>query len=264
MTQTRLDRAHSAMGDAPEDDAARLHFYEALADAEMYLLLEREAVDDRAEPRILTLDDGRFALAFDTEERLVDFTRAPAAHVALPGRVLVRLLADEGVGLGLNLGVAPSEALLPADALQWLVQMLDQRPDARTGIPTEIAPPSALPDRLLQALDAKLAGLAGLARAAHLVWVRYKDGRSGHLLAFQGAPARAEQPLAKAVSEAVIFSGVDQATLDVVFLPQDSPLLPRFQAVSLRFDLPEPKEETAQILGPAAPGMDPKRPPRLK
>lgn len=264
MAQTRLDHAHSAMQAAPEDDAARLRFYEALADAELYVALEREPENDRAEPRILTLEEGRFALAFDTEERLAAFSRAPAAHLVLPGRVLARLLADEGLGLGLNLGVAPSEFLLPADAVQWLVRILDQGPDTRTGIPTEIGPPAGLPDRLLQALDAKLAGLAGLARAAHLVAVRYEDGRSGHLLAFQGAPARAEQALAKAVSEAVIFSGVDQAALDVAFLPEDSPLMPRFEAVSLRFDLPEPQEETVQVLAPSAPGMDPKRPPRLK
>jgi len=40
MDETPLDTAHAAMMAAPENDAARLRFYERMADAELYLLLE--------------------------------------------------------------------------------------------------------------------------------------------------------------------------------------------------------------------------------
>ncbi len=42
---TPLDTAHAAMEAAPADDAARLRFYERLADSEMFLLLSEEVPD---------------------------------------------------------------------------------------------------------------------------------------------------------------------------------------------------------------------------
>ena len=39
---TPLDMAHALMDAAPEDDAARLRFYERVADGELFLLLETE------------------------------------------------------------------------------------------------------------------------------------------------------------------------------------------------------------------------------
>ena len=50
MTETPLDRAHDAMQAEPGDDAARLRFYERLADAELFLLLDAEAEGDRSNP----------------------------------------------------------------------------------------------------------------------------------------------------------------------------------------------------------------------
>ena len=51
----------------------------------------------------------------------------------------------------------------------------------------------------------------------------------------------------------------------MTFLTEDSPAWAAIAARGLRFDLPEPARETAQIIGgPAAPGMDPDRPPKLR
>ena len=49
--------------------------------------------------------------------------------------------------------------------------------------------------------------------------------------------------------------------LDVVFLAAGSPAAAAMARVGLRFDLPEPQ---VQDLAPAAPGMDPSRPPKLR
>ena len=47
MTEiTPLDSAHAAMQAAPDDDTARLRFYERLADGELFVLLSQEAADD--------------------------------------------------------------------------------------------------------------------------------------------------------------------------------------------------------------------------
>jgi hypothetical protein len=259
-----LDRAHAAMAAAPDDDAARLRFYERLADAELYLLLEAEPAGETVAPQVFALDEGRFALAFDTEERLADFTGAPAPYAALPGRVIARALAGEGIGLGLNLGVARSSFLLPAEALGWLAGTLDHAPEQAEARIASVTAPKGLPEAVISALDTKLAGLAGLAQAAHLVAVGYGDGRRGHLLAFEGAVEGAEAALAKAVSEALVFSGIEAGVIDVAFPGADDPLTARIARVSMRFNLPEPVAEAARVVTPAAPVMDPAKPPKLR
>ena len=92
---TVLDAAHAAMETG--GDAARLRFYERLADAELFLLLEREAAGDRIAPHVFPLDDGPVVLAFDTEERLAAFSDG-AAYAALTGRSLAGLLMGQGLG----------------------------------------------------------------------------------------------------------------------------------------------------------------------
>ncbi|MEM6728737.1 MAG: SseB family protein, partial [Pseudomonadota bacterium] len=114
--ETPLDIAHAAM-EASGADADRLRFYERVADAELFLMVEAEPDGNVAAPQLFDLDEGRFALAFDRAERLAAFVGGPAPYVAMSGRALVKLLVEEGLGLGLNLEVAPSAILLAPDAL---------------------------------------------------------------------------------------------------------------------------------------------------
>jgi hypothetical protein len=260
LTQTPLDRAHEAMQAAPEDDRARLGFFGRLADVELFVLLAAEPGDERLDPEIFAVEGNRYVLAFDHEERLVAFAGRPAPYAALPGRVLAAMLAGQGLGLGLNIG-APSETLLPAEALAWLAETLGQEgPAEELARPEEIRPPARLPAALIEALAVKLALAAGLARAAWLAGVSYQDGRRGHLLAFVGAAPGAEAALARAVSEALVFSGIEAGALDVAFLETDDPIAADFGKVGLGFAIPEP----AAAQAPRAPGGDPARPPRLR
>lgn len=264
MTEpTALDQAHAGMSGS---DEARLRFFAALADAELYLLLEREAADDAIEPRLFPVDDGQVALAFDTEARLAAFAGGPAAYAALPGRVLADLLGAQGLGLGLNLDVAPSAMLLPSDALVWLTRTLGgEDPAATEDRIAELRPPGALPQALLDALGDRLTRSAGLAERALLAGVRYGDGGSGHMLAILGAASRSEPALARAVKEALTFSGVEAGTLDVAFFSADHPVVARLDRVAMRFDIPAPSPAASgERPAPAAPGTDPDRPPRLR
>ena len=114
MTETTaLDAAHAAMLAAPEDDSARLRFFERLADSELFLMLSEEARDENISPELFDVADGRFVLAFDLEERLAEFAGHPIPYVALSGRVLSGMLSGQGIGLGLNLESAPSSMLIP-------------------------------------------------------------------------------------------------------------------------------------------------------
>lgn len=262
---TPLDQAHALMEAAPGDDALRLRFYERLADAELYLLLAEESDGDTLRPAIFRLEDGDFAMTFDREERLAAFSDAPAPYAALPGRIVARELAALGVGLGLNIGVAPSAFLLPAPALAWLSATLGHAPEAAVARPAAFHDAGAVPPGLLAALAEKLLRLGGFADHAVLAGVSYHDGRRGHMLAFVGHRPATEAALAKAVSEALVFSGIEAGELDVAFLAGDDAVLAAMAARGRRLDLPVPEPEKVQIIGgPAAPGIDPDRPPKLR
>ncbi len=259
---TLLDDAHAAMTAAPEDDAARLRFYERVADGELLLLLDAEAEGDTLSPQVFSLEEGPVVLAFDTEERLADFTGTTAPYAALPGRVLSRLLAEQGLGLGLNLGVAPSSFLIPAEGVAWLARTLAAAPESAMGAPESFHAPRGLPETLVTALDAKLARAGGLASVAWLAAVTYRDGRRGHILAFVDAAPGAEAPLARAAHEALLFSGIEAGEIDVTFLSAEDASLLALSRAGLRFDLPTPMATERPV--PAPPGSDPTRPPRLK
>ncbi len=121
-------------------------------------------------------------------------------------------------------------------------------------------PQSVLP-ALLSALDAKLALATGLARGVYLAGVDYDHGRHGHLMAFVDARPGTEAALAQAVSEALIFSGVEGAPIDVAFFAGADPIVARLDRVGLRLDFLEQKQAERRR---SAPGMNPDQPPKLR
>ena len=257
---TDLDQAHAAMEAAPENDTARLQFYERLADTELFMLLGEEAAGDQITPELFEIEDQRFTLVFDREERLSAFVGREAPYAGLPGRALVQMLQGRGIGLALNLEVAPSAMLIPAEAVDWLVATLANSPDETEARLTEVSAPGGLPEAVVSGLDRKLAIAAGLARFAYLAAATYDDGARGHVLAYVDAVDGAEKALASAASEALTFSGIEAGVMDVLFVRSSDPLAAHLAKVGLRFDLPVP--ETPQA--PTAPGMDPAKPPRLR
>jgi len=257
---TDLDQAHAAMETAPEDDAARLRFYERLADTELFMLLGAEAEDDQITPELFEIEDQRFALVFDREARLSQFVGRVAPYAGVPGRALVQMLAGQGIGLALNLDVAPSAILIPAEAVDWLVATLSHGPDETEARLTEVSAPGGLPEAVVSGLDRKLAIAAGRARFAYLAAATYDDGTRGHVLAFVDAAEGAEKALAAAAGEALTFSGIEAGVMDVLFVRASDPLAAHLAKVGLRFDLPEPADPHV----PGAPGMDPAKPPKLR
>jgi hypothetical protein len=246
----------------PEDDAARLRFFARLADGELFVLLQDEAAGETVAPRVFALQDGPVVLAFDSEERLAEFAGGIAPYAALPGRVIAAQLLGQGIGLGVNLGAPPSATLLPPEALDWLARVLAEAPQQVKARPQRFVAPRGLPEALLVALDRTLARAGGLAGAALLAGVVYEDGRAGHMLAFLDAAPGAEAALARAASEALVFSGVEAGEMDVAFLSAADPSSVAMARVALRFDLPPPEARSSP--SPQAPGTDPDRPPRLR
>lgn len=259
-----IDLAHQAMEASPGDEAARLRFYALIADSALLLMLNGvEGASLR--PEVFELEAGRFVMVFDREERLAAFAGAPVEHATLPGRVIVAELQGQGIGIGLNLGVAASSFLMGPEAVDWLAATLQAVPEEAAADIAEVTGPGRMPEALMAALDVKLALMAGTARQAVLAGVRYRDGRRGHVLAVIGAARSAEAALAKAVGEAVVFSGLEAGSLDVLFPAEDAPATAALRAHGIVFDLPVPVMEPLRgTLPGAAPGMDPARPPRLR
>lgn len=250
---TPLDTAHQR-AEASGEDADRLAFFNTLAEAELHLLLDA-ADGDRVTPRLFEVEGARYAAAFDLPERLEAFAGA-AQTATLSGRRVAGLLASEGLGLALNLEDAPSAQLLPPEAIGWLRDTLDHAPVEEDRRITEIAPPGALPEALITALDGKLTLAAGLGRSAYLASAHYEDGGRGHVLAIVDAVPGAEEDLARAVSEALVFSGLEAGQLDVTFLRATHPLAAALARHGLRIDIPEPQQ--------TGPVRDPNAPPRLR
>ena len=259
MTETEIDKAHADMSDNPEDDATRLRFYERIADSELYLLLAGEPEGDQVSPELFDVKDQKFALVFDREERLSSFGGRAAPYAGLPGRGLIQMLDGQDVGLALNLEVAPSAMLIPPDAVDWLAETLRTAPEEPQGTLSELRSPGALPEEVVTGLDRKLAIAAGLASHAYLAGAVYKEGGVGHILAFVDAQDGSEKALAHAAGEALTFSGIEAGTIDVMFVSSGDEVADILQRVGLRFDLPLPEQPTM----PAAPGMDPAKPPKL-
>ncbi|MEO0484687.1 MAG: SseB family protein [Pseudomonadota bacterium] len=258
--ETPIDRAFAAM-EASDSDADRLAYYERIADAELFLLVEEEPEGDNVTPQLFEIEEGRIVLAFDLAERLAAFVDGPSPYVALPGRQLVQMLAAQGLGLGINLEVAPSAYLLPHEALTWFAGVLETGPEEAELAVSAVEPPGQLPERLLTALDAKLALMGAAAQTAFLALATYEDGSKGHILAFVDAAPGAEDALSQAANEALTFSGLEAGQLDVTFVKAASSVSAQLAKVALRFDLPQPEAEVA--VAPSAPGMDPDKPPKL-
>ncbi|WP_206615111.1 SseB family protein [Mesobaculum littorinae] len=257
---TALDTAHAAM-EASDDDAPRRAFYDRLATAELVLLLDKEPVGDEISPAVFDLDTGPTVVAFDSEERLTTFTGAPAPYAALPGRVLAQMLAGQGVALGLNLSVAPSSTLLPAEAMVWLAERLAGAPDEARDRPAELRAPR-LPRPLMEALDHRLARASGLVARVYLAQAVWDDGSDSPLVALVGAAPGAETALAQSVAEAARFAEDEGLRLDIAFFEAGEPMTDRLERVAWRVDLPEPQPE--RPAAPRAPGSDPAKPPKLR
>lgn len=255
--QTPLDLAHAAMTAAPDDVTARSAYYSQFATTEIFVLLAGEA-GETFEAQMIEMDGRRYALAFDTEERMAAFCDAPTPYLSLSGRTLVQALSGQTVGVGLNLGVAETSMLIPVEALEWISERIGPEVKIDTGRIAELSPPDLDDIKVLRALDARLAAFSGPDRSAYLVHALYETERV-HLIVLEGVPEPERTAVAGALTEAVRFLNPDLA-IDTLFADREDAVLMAARKAGLRFDMTsQSSRETAQT----APGSDPNKPPIL-
>lgn len=225
MSLTALDHAHAA---ADDSDEARARFYALLLETPLCVPVEPQPEGTALKPVVFALEDGPVALGFDDDARMAAFFEAPTDYVTLPGRALAALLAEAGLGLGLNLGDAPSASLLDAALLRWLAAEMGGELDAaELDGPLTVAAPAGATPGLLAALAERLAAFPGMAAGAWMVRVG-ADGAAGRLAVLllpADAAVRGAQALAAELGRAAAPHAPTGEDVTVGVLTRAHPLL---------------------------------------
>ena len=242
IAKTPLDQAHAAMADGTE--ASIRAYYAQLLSAELFMPLTGD------QPAEIAMDTGRFALAFDHEERLAEFADGPIERAVISGRQAIAMAVAADQGIGINLGVSDTAYLLPAPVVAWIAENLASPLAEQAGI-SEFCPPKADSD-VIAAIDAALSGLSDRADRAILI-----SAPKDLLLLIAGAEGADHPGIAAHLAESLHLRLADQAP--AVSFTDDGSVLARADRVGIGFDIPK-----AKIRVVAAPGSDPAKPPRLR
>lgn len=262
--ETALDRAWTLATEDTAGEGGMARYYDVFAATELFLLIDPASLEGAATPQplLFPVDGGDTALVFDTEARLADFVEDGAAHLTLSGRAVIGMFAGSGAQLGVNLGDAPSATILPAAAIDWAAEALRQPIEAALDQSVTLTLPRGVLPTLLTALDAKLAGMGAIVAEAWLCGTGGGRRSEGLILCIVMRTPGAEQAAVAALAETARFAGGDKAAFDIAVLAHDDPRLDAARKVGLGFEPAAPSAPEQRE--PAAPGMDPAKPPRLK
>lgn len=260
MTQakgTPLDRAYLA---AETDETARPRFYALLVETPLFAPVTPTPEDAPIAPLVFDLETGPVALAFDDDARMAAFFQAPTEYVTLPGRDLISALAGAELGLGLNLGEAPSATLLDAATVQWIAAEMGGAVEAAdlSGAIT-VAAPRGAPRALIAALAERVAQMPGLVAEAWLVALSPEAATRGLAVLVLPGPlaARAVGGVVTALGRAAAVHGVEAGAVSVGVLGDAHPLLGPARTHGLALH-PVAQRKPRQV------PMQPTRPPRLR
>ena len=238
----QLNKAFLEMSQNPESNDARLKYYGVLADTNLFLLLEQEPSNEILEPKFIQLEGNNFALAFDSEENLSEFYGEAAAFAEVTGRVLAKMLLEEKIGLGINLGVSEGELLLPWEIIEWFVNVLDEAPNLVQITPKKFLRAEAFPEILFKALQEKLMPAVGLFDEIWICAAEYNEDETSHLICLMGAQKPAEQAMIKSIKEVLSFSDINLGNTDVAHFNYDDEACSKIREVGIKLEFPEVSE----------------------
>jgi hypothetical protein len=267
VTDTPLDAAARA-ADAPDAAPdARARFYALLLETALCVPVRpRAGDDDPVRPQVFDLSQGAAALAFDDDARMAAFFEGPTEYVVLPGRAMTTLLAQARLGLGLNLGDAPSATLLDAATVAWLAAEMGGE-TVETAAPAAgaltVRPPTGASPALPAALAQRLAQFPGVVAEAWLARLGPPDAPGALTVALTLSPAarRADRALSAELGRAAAPHAPPGETVSIATLEDGHPLLPALRRHGA--PLHAPPEAPRDDASPRAPAR-PAAPPRLR
>ena len=254
MTNTPLDTIITKVlaNDIVEN---RLTLFRRFLETELFILIDNP---DNPKPELMQIDGEIISLAFDCEEKLIDFAGEKTFFISMSGR---RLIAqNDSTGIALNLNNMGGGYILTNDVIEWLMKNTQSQKEIVQRNTNEITSPSIVTERFIELLDEALAASFGLADYAVLVKDLTKPGSKNLLLIFVGSVKLYHDALAQQASEAFSLSGIQDIILDITFCKSEDELVKKALLVGLRFDLPQIEKPSE----PKAPGMDPTKPPLLR
>ena len=238
----QLNKAFLEMSQNPENNDARLNYYGVLADTNLFLLLEQEPRNEILEPKFIQLEGNSFALAFDSEENLSEFYGKAAEFAEVTGRVLAKMLLEEKIGLGINLGVSEGELLLPWEIIEWFVNVLDETPNLIQTTPKKFSPVKAFPEIMFKALQEKLKPAVGLFDEIWMCAVEYNEDETSHLICLMGVQNSAQQAIVKSINEVLSFTDIDLGNIDVAHFNYHDEASSKIRTIGVKLEFPQMNE----------------------
>ncbi len=165
--ETALDLAFER---ARSDEDESGIFYDALFAATVFMPIrnaynengEESDTDAQAiEPLVWEVEGNETLLLFDTEERLARWANEPMNYIGLPGSTFFKMFQGE-LQVAVNLAVAPSSVMIPAEVVAWLHDRADaivETEEVPAGSGLDVTAPPELSPEAIGRLTAKLAGL---------------------------------------------------------------------------------------------------------
>lgn len=165
--ETALDLAFER---ARVDEVGAGIFYDALFAATVFMPI-RNAYDENGEenesearsiePLVYEVEGNETLLLFDTEERLARWASEPMNYVGIPGSTFFKMFQGE-LQVAVNLAVAPSSVMIPADVVSWLHERAEaavESEEVPAGTGMDVTAPPELSPESIGRITARLAGL---------------------------------------------------------------------------------------------------------
>ncbi|SNB45241.1 SseB family protein [Geobacter sp. DSM 9736] len=131
---TELDKALEVMRANPTDNAGQSAYYDLFLNAAFWVptlsmeqareVAPEAAAAGEALPLVVETDGKEYLMLFDTEERMLGWTKTEVPYVQVPGHVLAEM-SEPPLHWALNVGTEYSKSFVP-DEIAWLREVVKQ------------------------------------------------------------------------------------------------------------------------------------------
>ncbi len=252
-----LDQLQPRLLDSQETSGYNAYFQVFLETLLRVLLEESDAKDPDME--VFAISDGKFVLAFDTDENFSAFVDRPRLCSRITGRDLLKALAGKNIGVIVNANAIEGAAFLTPEQVSWALEMSDQSLEIHVSTNSSVARANPS-DEVLDIIQRNFNELGGFVDAAYLCNIQDDQGNEALTLALVNCAAEAQLTALLTASDMSRFN--PKTAVAIALVEAGSEIEQKLQQIGVRIEFkvkPQPVSLTA-----TAPGMDPDRPPKLR